>query len=81
MIWVINAHYIKDYQIGVQFNDSMEGIVNLKDLVFYDRREIFNQLQDIESFRSLKVDMDTIVWSNGADLALEYLYDKVLEKE
>ncbi len=29
--------------------------------------------------RDFKVDMDTIIWSNGADLAPEYLYENIEE--
>ena len=76
MAWVVDSKYLQHYQIWIKFNDGKEGIVDLKELILTDPREIFSQLKDLNQFKSFKVDMDTIVWSNGADLAPEYLYDK-----
>ena len=38
------------------------------------------QVKDLEKFRSFRVDpeLDTIVRDNGADLAPEFLYDRLL---
>ena len=51
-------------------------MVDLKDELY---GEVFEPLKDMERFRSFKVDPDleTIVWENGADLAPEFLYDKM----
>ena len=76
---VKEAKYYKDYQIWIKFNDGKEGIINLRDLVLHDKRNIFKQLKNLKLFKGFKVDMDTIVWSNGADLAPEYLYENIEE--
>jgi hypothetical protein len=78
MAWVVDSKYLQQYQIWIKFNDGKEGIVDLADLILNDSREIISQLKDLKRFKSFKVEMDTIVWSNGADLAPEYLYEKIV---
>jgi hypothetical protein len=43
--------------------------------------EVFAPLKDLEVFRRFRVDVElnTIAWETGADLASEYLYEKVSE--
>jgi hypothetical protein len=38
--------------------------------------EIFEPLRDIDYFKTVQVntDIDTIVWANGADISLDFLY-------
>ncbi len=76
ILHVKEAKYLHDYEIWLRFNDGAEGTVDLKDELY---GEIFEPLKDMERFRSFKVDPDleTIVWENGADLAPEFLYDKL----
>lgn len=78
MVWVTKAKYIAEYKLWLKFNDGREGIIDLKDLVLNDKRDIFKQLKNLDLFKKFKVDMDTIVWENGADLAPEFLYEKLL---
>jgi hypothetical protein len=39
--------------------------------------EVFAPLKDINNFRTVHVnrDLDTIVWSNGADMSPDFLYE------
>lgn len=76
ILHVKEAKYLHDYVIWLRFNDSAEGLVDLRDELY---GEVFEPLKNMEKFRSFKVDPDleTIVWDNGADLAPEFLYDKM----
>jgi len=76
ILHVKEAKYLHDYVLWLRFNDGAEGVVDLKDKLY---GEVFEPLKDIERFKSFKVDPDleTIVWDNGADLAPEFLYDKM----
>jgi len=76
ILHVKEAKYLHDYVLWLRFNDGAEGVVDLKDELY---GEVFEPLKDTESFKSFKVDPDleTIVWDNGADLAPEFLYDKM----
>jgi hypothetical protein len=73
---VKKAKYLHDYVIWIEFNDGIEGEVDLEGEL---TGEIFGPLKNKKLFRSFKVDptLETIVWENGADLAPEFLRDKV----
>lgn len=75
MYWITQAHHEGDYRIHLRFNDGVEGVVDLRETILNDHRPIFQALRDPASFRAFRVDMDTLVWDNGLDLAPEYLRD------
>ena len=70
---VEQAKYIQDYQIEIQFNDGRTGVADLKNAL---NGGIFKLLKDVDTFKKFRVDVElaTITWANGADLAPEYLY-------
>lgn len=76
MIYVTKAQYIDQYKIHLTFNNNKSGVIDLKDVVEHDHRAIFHELIDIQKFKQFTVEMDTIVWKNGLDLAPEFLYKK-----
>ena len=80
MLQVIEAKYLKDYQIEVVFNDQRKGTADLKDLIVCDNPKNFSLLQDLNIFKNFKVDY-TIVWSDELDIAPEFLYFKAFEKD
>ncbi len=73
---VIEARHVRDYVVWLRFNDGVEGEVDLQEELY---GEVFAPLKDPAIFRSVAVhpDWHTIVWSNGADFAPEFLYDAV----
>jgi hypothetical protein len=81
MNYVIDASYVKDYQIHLVFNDKKSGIIDLQKIIQSDHRPIFKELINLEKFKKFKVDMDTIVWRNGLDLAPEFLHDLLLKQQ
>ena len=76
MVWIIDAIYVKDYQIWLRFSDNIEKIIDLKEKILSETRKIFLPLKDIEYFKQvfLNRESDTIQWPNGADIAPETLY-------
>lgn len=68
------AEYIEGYKIKVSFEDGAIGIIDLDGELW---GEVFEPLRDLNNFRAFKVDpeLQTIVWSTGADLAPEFLYE------
>lgn len=79
MLEVLEAKYIKDYQIKVCFNNGTSGIVDLEDKLW---GPVFEPLKDLDLFRKFKVSdvLHTICWENDADFAPEYLYEMMLEQ-
>ena len=74
MIWVTDARTLPDYRLWVRFSDNTEGEIDLKDLIASDVRPVVAALRDQAAFSAIHVDMDTVVWANGFDLAPEFLY-------
>ncbi len=77
ILHVTSAEYVDDYKIKVTFNDSTSGIADFKKTVYTDYLDIIRELKDLKKFRNFKVDADTIVWSNGLDLAPEFIKELV----
>lgn len=74
MIWVTEANVLPEFRLRVRFSDGTEGEVDLKEFVAADRRTIVAELRDSAAFAAIRVEMDTVVWANGFDLAPEFLY-------
>jgi hypothetical protein len=76
ILHVREARHVRDYVIWLRFNDGAEGEVNLEDEL---DGEVFEPLKDLSRFTRFRVDADmqTLVWDNGADMAPEFLYDKM----
>jgi hypothetical protein len=70
---VIDGRHIKGYTIEVKFNDGTIRLVDFKPYV--DRGGIFSELRDEEYFKKFFIDLNTVCWPNGADVAPERLYE------
>lgn len=77
MIWVTEAKALPNFRLWVRFSDSMAGEIDLKDFIARDTRPVVTALRDPLVFSALRVDMDTVVWDNGFDLAPEFLHEQV----
>lgn len=67
---VINAEYIQDYIIKLDFNDNSSGNVDLSSQIY---GEIFEPLKDKTYFANFHIERYTLSWDNGADFAPEFL--------
>ena len=77
MIHVTGARHIGGYRLWVRFSDATEGEIDLADVVLNDKRPIVVALRDQAVFAAMRVDMDTVVWEDGFDLAPEYLHARL----
>ena len=75
MIEISKAKQVGDYQIELVFNNKKKGVVDLKNTIFTDHRDIFKELKDLNKFKKFKIEFDTLSWENGLHLAPEFLYD------
>ena len=73
---VVDARYLGDYQIWLEFADGKKGVVDLADDLY---GEGFEVLRDKLQFADFHVDpgLATIAWHHGADFDADYLYDRV----
>ncbi|MDQ3775076.1 MAG: DUF2442 domain-containing protein [Pseudomonadota bacterium] len=80
ILHVVNAKYLKDYEVEVAFNDGRKGVADLSDSLC---GPMFEPLRDKRLFAQLRVDeeLQTIAWPNGADLAPEYVYFRAFHED
>jgi len=73
---IVEARYVSDFTIWLRFSDGVEGDVDLRS---YLTGPIFEPLRTTETFRNFRLDAElkTLVWPNGADLAPEFLREKL----
>ncbi len=77
---LVDAKYIDGYRVWLKFEDGTEGDLNLERELW---GEVFEPLRDVKRFRAFKLDreLNTLVWSSGADLAPEFLYTTVTAQQ
>jgi hypothetical protein len=73
---IVEAHYTTDFKVWVRFSDGVEGYVDLSHEL---TGPMFAPLRNVEEFRrvSLHSELRTLVWPNGADLAPEFLRERL----
>ena len=72
VLCVIDAEYVRDYQLLIHFNNGKSMIVDLAQEL---DGPIFEPLRDLNIFRKFTLVGNTIEWENGADFAPEFLYE------
>lgn len=77
---ISSAKYIENYKLEILFNNGKQGIADLKNAL---KGPVFEPLKNKEKFTEFVVDAElgTIVWSNGADLAPEFIYFQAFKNE
>ena len=73
---LVQARYIAGYRLWLSFEDGSQGELDLESELW---GEVFEPLKDIERFKAFRLDteLNTVVWTTGADLAPEYLYEAI----
>jgi hypothetical protein len=73
---VIEARYLGDYKVWLEFNDGRKGVVDLSDDLYGENME---PLRDKIRFADFYLDygLATIAWHDGVDFAPDYLYDRL----
>jgi hypothetical protein len=73
---VTKVEYRGEYVYYIIFDDGVEGEVDLS--AYISRGPIFGPLKGKTLFSKATVEGGTISWPNGADIAPETLYEKLL---
>ena len=71
---IVDAKYIDDYKIVFTFENGEKKLVDFENMLW---GEVFEPLKDKEQFRQFKINKEygTIVWTNGADVAPDGMYE------
>jgi hypothetical protein len=74
-----SAEYVTGYTIHVRFADGTAADIDLETELW---GEVFEPLKDPTAFRRCELDkkLNTVTRPSGADLALEFLYEKAAEQ-
>lgn len=72
---VVDAQYSGGYKVQVSFDDGKKGVVDLSQ--YPKKGGVFSPLSDKEYFKKFFIDLNTLCWPNGADIAPERLYEKI----
>ena len=73
---VTRVEYRGEYRYHISFDDGVEGEIDFSE--YLSRGPIFEALKDMTVFSQAMVEGGTIGWPNGADVAPETLYEKIL---
>ena len=73
---LLEARYVRDFVVWLRFSDGTRGEVDLASEL---DGPVFEPLRDPVYFRQfvLHPELHTVVWPNGADLAPEFLYERI----
>ena len=74
---VIDIKYRGKYIYSIKFDDGVEGDIDFSE--YLSRGPVFQSLKDNKVFSKATVEGGTISWPNGADIAPESLYEKLLD--
>lgn len=70
---VVSAEYVRDYTLRLVFNDGTEKLVDFTPMM---QKGICRKLQDLDYFRSFRLDPFTVDWNNEIGFAPEALYKR-----
>jgi hypothetical protein len=76
MLNITAVRHLRDHVLWLRFSDGAEGEVDLAGEL---QGEVFEPLRDVALFARVTVDPEirTIAWQNGADLAPEFLRERL----
>jgi len=77
LLRVLTVRYLGDHRLYLEFNNGDAGEIDLSSEL---DGPIFQPLRDPEVFAGARLEGGTVAWPNGADLAPEYLADRLVEQ-
>ena len=79
MLEVVDAEHVDGFRMQLRFSNGESGVVDLEGALW---GPAFESLRDPAAFERLHVSdvFHTLCWENGADLAPEFLYERMVEQ-
>jgi len=73
---VVEARYLGDYKVWLEFNDGRKGVVDLADELYGDE---MSKLRNRDRFCEFYLDygLASIAWLDGQDFAPDFLYERL----
>jgi hypothetical protein len=68
---------LPNYRLKVRFMDGVEGLVDMKELVFSPEAGVFHNLRDAAVFAQAEVVLGAVTWPGELDLAPDAMYDAI----
>jgi hypothetical protein len=62
------------YRLALRFFDGTSGIVDMKAMIEGEGAGVFAALRDPALFNAVTIDIGTVTWPNGADLAPDAMH-------
>jgi Protein of unknown function (DUF2442) len=76
---VTRIEYKGGFVFRVVFDDGKSGDVDFSEYI--GRGPVFEPLRDVSFFKNATIEGGTISWPNGADIAPDTLYEKILRQQ
>jgi len=74
---VRSVEVLPNYRLKVRFMDGIEGLVDMKELVFSSEAGVFHILRDAGVFAQAEVVLGAVTWPGELDLAPDAMYDAI----
>ncbi|MFC1496172.1 DUF2442 domain-containing protein [Candidatus Margulisiibacteriota bacterium] len=77
---ITNVKIIEKYKVKIKFEDGIEDVLDLSDLV---GSGVFSSWKNLKEFNKVTIDPQThtLCWPNGIDLCPDSLYEDVITKK
>ena len=71
---------LPNYELEVEFNDGLHGIVEMVRLIMSDKAGVFAALKDQDLFREVHIEYGVVTWPGELDLAPDAMHDAIKQK-
>ena len=68
---------LPDYEIEVEFNDGMHGVVEMLTLIMSEQAGVFSVLKDKDVFNQAYLEYGALTWPGEIDLAPDAMHDAI----
>ncbi len=72
---VVKVDALANYRLALTFRDGLEGVVDMKRLIFSPLAGVFAALRDEALFAQVRVETGAPLWPGEIDIAPDAIYD------